>query len=91
MPYILTLLILLFSVSTSAEIFTWQDAKGVTHFSESKPEYDAQITIIEELAKPTVADADADAEIITKPDQAEAPSPQNESDEKQTVPDEDKD
>jgi hypothetical protein len=89
MPYILTLLILLFSVSTSAEIFTWQDAKGVTHFSESKPEYDAQITIIEELAKPTVADADA--EIITKPDQAEAPSPQNESDEKQTVPDEDKD
>ena len=47
MHYFLTLLTILFSVSASAEIFTWEDKNGVTHFSESKPAYKAQITQID--------------------------------------------
>lgn len=37
MPSLIILLILLFSCSLSADIYTWKDAQGVTHFSENKP------------------------------------------------------
>ncbi|ABM02072.1 hypothetical protein Ping_0205 [Psychromonas ingrahamii 37] len=37
MPSVIILLTFLFSCSVSADIYTWQDAGGVTHFSEKKP------------------------------------------------------
>ena len=43
MPYLLALLMLAFSCTASAKIYTWQDAQGVTHFSTEKPEQDAAI------------------------------------------------
>ncbi|WP_028863183.1 DUF4124 domain-containing protein [Psychromonas aquimarina] len=38
MPYFFTLLLILSSFSVSAEIYTWQDEKGVTHFSQTQEE-----------------------------------------------------
>lgn len=38
MRLFLTILISLFTLQISAEIYTWEDKNGVTHFSESKPE-----------------------------------------------------
>jgi hypothetical protein len=43
MPYLLTLLILTFSFTASAKIYTWQDAQGVTHFAEEKPDHQAKV------------------------------------------------
>lgn len=37
MPCVMILLIFLFSNSVLANIYTWEDEKGVVHFSESKP------------------------------------------------------
>lgn len=37
MPSLIILLTFLFSFSLSADIYTWQDAEGVIHFSENKP------------------------------------------------------
>ncbi|WP_019613596.1 DUF4124 domain-containing protein [Psychromonas ossibalaenae] len=38
MPYFFTLLMILSSFSVTAEIYTWQDEKGVTHFSQTEAE-----------------------------------------------------
>ena len=32
--------------SASSEIYTWKDKNGITHFSENKPAYQAQITLV---------------------------------------------
>lgn len=37
MRLFITIFSLLFSYQLSAEIYTWQDKNGVTHFSENKP------------------------------------------------------
>lgn len=37
MPSVIVLLAFLFSSALSADIYTWKDAGGVTHFSENKP------------------------------------------------------
>lgn len=50
MQIFIPLLLLVFtSLSASAEIFTWKDENGVTHFSEEKPyEQEAESIVVEE-------------------------------------------
>ena len=43
MHYFFTLLSLVISFTASAKIYTWQDAQGVTHFSEKKPDHQVEI------------------------------------------------
>jgi len=38
MHLFITILITLFSSQLTAEIYSWEDENGVTHFSESKPD-----------------------------------------------------
>jgi len=38
MRLFITILCTLFSYQIAAEIYSWEDKNGVTHFSESKPE-----------------------------------------------------
>ncbi|WP_415229606.1 DUF4124 domain-containing protein [Psychromonas sp.] len=38
MPSVIIILTFLFSCSVFADLYTWKDEQGVTHFSENKPD-----------------------------------------------------
>lgn len=52
MPLLLSLLLLFIPLSSSAEIYTWKDENGVTHFSQDKPENQAAQTVEVKEQKP---------------------------------------
>ena len=57
-PLLLVLVALWCSTAPAAEVYTWTDANGVVHYSDSPPESGAAATLqVEEIYRPGSADA----------------------------------
>ncbi|MGB5444256.1 MAG: DUF4124 domain-containing protein [Psychromonas sp.] len=73
MPCLIILLTFLFSSSVFANIYTWEDEKGIVHFSESKPAHSLPFkTIAIDLPTPEIdAPDEQDVQDDQSPSKAE--------------------
>lgn len=53
MPFLLTLCLILTSFTLHAEIYTWKDENGVTHFAQDKPDNQTAKSLDVDTQKPT--------------------------------------
>ncbi|WP_166738845.1 DUF4124 domain-containing protein [Psychromonas algarum] len=72
MPYFFNLLLFLVPFSTAAEIYTWKDDKGVTHFAQEKPADRHAENVIVNEQKPATQPQQASS--MAQQDESEAPA-----------------
>lgn len=53
MPYLLSLFLVLIPFTVNADIYTWKDESGVTHFAQEKPDNENAHSIEVDTQKPT--------------------------------------
>ena len=76
MPFFLTFLLLLAPLSATAEIYTWKDESGVTHFAQEKPaDQQAESVEVEEQKPATPVEA---IENISEPEADESEADETE-------------